>query len=233
MLRIEGLNVFYGDSPALRAIDLEVGEAEIVAVLGRNGVGKTTLLKAIMGLLPVRSGHIRFGDAEITNLPPYRVVRHGIGYVPQEREMFPGFTVYENLKIGGLETNGRELGRAIEEMCILFPLLRERSNQLGGTLSGGEQQILALARALVGRPRLLLLDEPTEGIQPSTIAYIVEKLLEINRRLGVSILLVEQNLAVAFRMAQRCYILEKGQVVVKGTPGTLRDDVIIKRHLTV
>jgi len=231
MLWVEGLDAFYGNSHVLRRIDLGVGEGEVVAVLGRNGVGKTTLLKSIMGLLHVRSGRIRLREADITNLPPYRIALHGIGYVPQEREIFPDFTVLENLKIGGLETNGRDLDRTIGEMCELFPLLGTRRNQLGGTLSGGEQQILALARALVGRPRLLLLDEPTEGIQPTTIAYIVEKLSEINRRLRVSILLVEQNLGVAFRLATRCYILEKGEVVATGTPDTLRDDAIIKKHL--
>ena len=223
MLRIEALEVCYGESRVLRGVTLEVPPNGVVCLLGRNGAGKTTLLKSIMGLLPARSGRVIFDGRDITALEPYRRARAGIAYVPQGREILPQLTVRENLLLGG------ELAERVFE---LFPALRNMLNRKGGDLSGGQQQQLALARALLSQPRLLLLDEPTEGIQPSIIDEIEDVLARIKAEARFSVLLVEQYFEFAWRLADYCYVLEKGAVAAQGTTADLGEDAA-RRHLTV
>ena len=231
MLEIEKLNVAYGESHILRNVDLEVASGQIVCLMGRNGVGKTTLLKSVIGLLGCRSGRIVLGGKEITKQSPYARARAGIGYAPQGREIFPQLTVHENLKVG-LEA-GRNGRRGIpSEVYDLFPVLKEMLRRRGGDLSGGQQQQLAIGRALVSHPRLLLLDEPTEGIQPSIILEIEAAIRKLRARGDVAILLVEQYLEFAGRLADSFCVMEKGVIVTRGPINELTEDVV-KRHLAV
>jgi len=227
MLELRGLNQFYGGSHTLRGIDLTVPAGTCTALLGRNGVGKTTLLRCLMGLLPVRSGRIAFDGKDIAHLTAYQRARLGIGYVPQGREIFPRLTVAENLAVGEAAA-GR--GRSIaprDELEALFPALRTMQKRRGGDLSGGQQQQLAIARALVARPRLLLLDEPTEGIQPSIVKDI-ERVLRVLLERGMTILLVEQYVDFAKSLAQHYAILSRGQVVDRGEVAKLNTEEV--RH---
>lgn len=229
MLDVHGLNVFYGDSQVLRKVHLAVPEGKVVCLMGRNGVGKTTLMKTIVGLLTPRSGRILFAGEEITSAPPYRRARHGIGYVPQGREILPNLTVEENLLIG-LEASG---GRVLPpEIYDLFPVLKTMLRRRGGDLSGGQQQQLAIGRALVSGPRLLLLDEPTEGIQPSIIKEIVAVIRRIRAEGKMAILLVEQYLSLVRDVADSFYVMEKGAIAAEGPVEKLTDDVV-RRYLTV
>jgi urea transport system ATP-binding protein len=212
MLEVENLNVFYGESHIIRGASLSVGKGEILNLLGRNGVGKTTLLKSIIGQLWPRSGEISFLGERIDCRQPYEVARKGIMYVPQGREIFPKLTVEENLKAAAV-CRGKAVSGVIFDY---FPFLKERLRQKGGTLSGGEQQMLAIARALAGGPKLLLLDEPTEGIQPSIVRNIREIICSIAEELSISILLVEQNIEFACSITNRCCIMEKGEIVYRG-----------------
>jgi len=231
MLEIRDLNQFYGGSHILHAIDLEVPQGTCTALLGRNGVGKTTLLRCLMGMLPVRSGSVIFAGKDITGLTPYQRARLGIGYVPQGREIFPRLTVRENLVVGeAAAVGGRQL-EPLEELEALFPGLKAMHSRPGGNLSGGQQQQLAIARALVARPKLLLLDEPTEGIQPSIIQEI-ERVLRVLLGRGMTILLVEQYLDFALSLAQHYAIFSRGAVVDRGRVADLRADEV-RRHLTV
>ncbi len=210
MLRLKDVWAGYGEMSILRGADLTVGECEVVAVLGRNGVGKTTLMKTIVGELKARRGTITFQGAEIGQQPSHARALRGIGYVPQGRQIFPRLTVLENLLVGAYAAN---TGRSrINEVLEDFPLLRPRLGQLGAGLSGGEQQILALARALIIRPKLLLLDEPSEGIQPSILDEIHEGLIRLKTKTGLSILLVEQNLEFASALADRSYLMDIGRI---------------------
>jgi urea transport system ATP-binding protein len=231
MLRIERLNVYYGESHILRDVDLEVPPGKIVCLMGRNGVGKTTLLKTVMGLLAARSGRLLLGDREITREQPFRRARLGVGYAPQGREIFPQLSIHENLLIGldGCRNGDRTIP---EEIFELFPVLREMLKRKGGDLSGGQQQQLAIARALVARPTLLLLDEPTEGIQPSIIQEIERAIRRLRERGTVGILLVEQYLDFAQRLADAFAVMEKGEIVKRGPIAELTPDVI-RRHLAV
>jgi urea transport system ATP-binding protein len=229
MLSIEGLDVAYGESQVLWGVDLEVGAGELVCLMGRNGVGKTTLLKAAMGLLPARHGSVSFDGVEITAWSPDRRARAGIGYVPQGREVFPHLTVEENLKVPLL---GCGRAAALDEPLELFPALRPLLARKGGVLSGGEQQMLAIGRALLTRPKLLMLDEPTEGIQPSIILEIEAALRRIKRDLGLAVLLVEQYLDFAERLADKYVIMAKGAVVAAGSAGELRVEMV-RQHLAV
>lgn len=231
ILSVEELHVFYGDSHILHGVTLSVGEREIVCVLGRNGVGKTTLLRGLMRLTSPRSGKVTFMDADISKLEPYQIAQLGISYVPQGREIFPDLTVRENLELGTITKANK--GHVSEIVFDLFPVLKDRLRQKGGTLSGGEQQMLAVARGLVAEPRLMLLDEPSEGLQPSLLQGLVPTLKNINKELGVAILLVEQNLDVVFALADRGYIMEKGQIVSEGGTEELCDDALIRRHLAI
>ena len=233
MLEIANLDVYYGESHILRQIDLSVAPGQMVCLIGRNGVGKTTLLKTIMGLLKPRTGTIHLGSNDITNLATDRRVRLGIGYVPQGREIIPRLTVKENLLLG-LEARpqGRTSQEEIpEEIFSLFPVLKTMLARMGGDLSGGQQQQLAIARALMGKPQLLLLDEPTEGIQPSIILEIEAAVRRIIEATGISVLLVEQHLHFV-RQADKYYAMQKGGIVAAGATSDLSQEVI-QRFLAV
>ena len=231
ILLVEDLHVLYGQSHILQGVTVSVAEGEIVCVLGRNGVGKTTLLRGLMRLTPPRSGRVSFLAKDISRLKPHQIARLGVSYVPQGRQIFPDLTVKENLELG---TVGRPSRSDETEMVFeIWPILKERLLQRGGTLSGGEQQMLAVARGLVAKPRLMLLDEPSEGLQPSLVPELVSTLRDVNESLGISILLVEQNLDMAFALASRGYIMEKGRMVVEGSVEDLGDDSIIRRHLAL
>ena len=230
MLTVRGLEQYYGGSHTLRSIDLEVPAGTCTALLGRNGVGKTTLLRCLMGELPVRRGTVELGGVDVTSLPSYGRARLGMGYVPQGREIFSRLTVSENLSVGESAARDREtVDRA--ELEELFPILHTMRNRRGGDLSGGQQQQLAIARALVSRPRVLLLDEPTEGIQPSTIKEIGRVLKALLAR-NMTIVLVEQYLDFALELAEHCAVLSRGEIVLRGRIAEL-DPAKVRRHLSV
>jgi urea ABC transporter ATP-binding protein UrtE len=218
----------------LVGVNLEVGEGEVVAVLGRNGMGKTTLLRTLMGLLPARGGSILWqrgqqDGQEISKLPAHLRARLGLGYVPQGRDIFPGLTVSENLRLGGMAV-GRNGNQRVQDVLKLFPMLSEKLTARGASLSGGQQQLLALARALVSGPRILLLDEPSEGIQPSILEQIVERIRTINKQEGIAVLLVEQNLQFAAALAERAYVMNKGAVVRELPIARIVEDPEIQRE---
>jgi urea transport system ATP-binding protein len=231
MLKVEKLNVYYGESHILRDVDLEVRPGQVVCLMGRNGVGKTTLLKTITGRLAARSGRVSLGEREVTKLPSFKRARLGVGYAPQGREIFGQLTVWENLLIGldGCRNGDRSVP---EEIFELFPVLKQMLKRKGGDLSGGQQQQLAIGRALVSKPTLLLLDEPTEGIQPSIIQDIERAIRRIRERGTVGVLLVEQYLDFAKSLADAFAVMEKGEIVTRGPIAELTPDVI-KRHLAV
>jgi len=230
MLSVRGLDQYYGGSHTLRSIDLEVPAGSCTALLGRNGVGKTTLLRCLVGELPVRRGTVELGGADVTPLPSYERARLGMGYVPQGREIFSRLTVSENLSVGETAAGG---GATVEraELEELFPILRTMRNRRGGDLSGGQQQQLAIARALISRPRLLLLDEPTEGIQPSTIKEIGRVLRRLLDQ-RMTLVLVEQYLDFALELAEHCVVLSRGEIVMRGRVHEL-DPGQVRRHLSV
>jgi branched-chain amino acid transport system ATP-binding protein len=232
MLVVADLQASYGASPVLDGISLEIARDEIVGIIGRNGVGKTALARAIVGLLPVGSGSITLDGEELTALPPYRRARRGLGYVPQGRMIFPDLTVAENLMVGA---DLAPDGAAMRITAILddFPRLRDRLRQRGGTLSGGEQQMLAIGRALAGNPKILLLDEPTAGIQPSIIDEIEQRLREINRVRPLPIMLIEQNIELVAALAARVYVMERGRLVAEISPAHLQDESIVRAYLAV
>jgi urea ABC transporter ATP-binding protein UrtE len=233
LLSVDNLHVFYGQSHILQGVTLSVDEGEMVCVLGRNGVGKTTLLRGLMRLTPPRSGTVSFDGTDLARLAPHQIANQGIAYVPQGRHIFPDLTVEENLQLGAVTKPGDNKEPDTSVVFQVFPVLKERLRQRGGTLSGGEQQMLALARGLVAEPRLMLLDEPSEGLAPGLLQDMVVALRDINRTLGLSVLLVEQNLDVAFELAHRGYIMEKGRMVLEGAVETLRDDELIRQHLAL
>jgi branched-chain amino acid transport system ATP-binding protein len=218
MLKVANLHAHYGKSHVLQGVNLTVNDGEAVAVLGRNGVGKTTTLKAIMGLLPPTDGTVQFNGVALNELPAFKVPAQRIGYVPQGRHIFPKLTVYENLCLG-LAKDPPEA--ELEPIFTQFPQLKERLKQLGGTLSGGEQQMLAIARCLVLNPQLLILDEPTEGIMPKLVVELRHEMQRINQG-GVSILLVEQNVPTALAVARRVYFMEKGRICHEATSEQLK-----------
>jgi branched-chain amino acid transport system ATP-binding protein len=221
MLEVERLQVAYGDATALWDVSLRVGEGELVSVVGPNGSGKTTLINAIAGLLPVRGGRLRFGGQDLTRLAPHAVSSHGIAIVPEGRRLFAGMTVEENLEIGGYAPGARGArGARLERVYAIFPVLRARRRQAAGTLSGGEQQMVALGRALMAGPRLLLLDEPSLGLAPAVVDHVFQ-VIEALHREGAAVLLVEQNVAKALGVASRAYVLAEGRVVSGGPPAEL------------
>jgi urea transport system ATP-binding protein len=231
MLRIAGLNQYYGGSHTLWDVDLDVAKGSRTCLMGRNGMGKTTLLKCIMGLLPMASGDIQFGDTRLGPLPVEARARLGIGYVPQGRDIFPQLTVEENLQVGlGVRPGG---ARSVPSHVFdLFPVLKQMLHRRGGDLSGGQQQQLAIGRALVLEPTLLVLDEPTEGIQPNIVHEIGDIILRLNRDLGLTVLLVEQKLPFAKRVASEFVVLDKGRCARKGPIADLSDEVV-RAHLSV
>ena len=231
MLKMENLNCSYGECQVLHNTSLEVNEGKLVGLIGRNGVGKTTTLKSIMGLVPHKSGSIHFYEANLSNIPPYQIPRMGISYMPQGRHLFPKLTVMENLKIPIVK--GELDKKVLEEIFEYFPRLKERLNQKAGTLSGGEQQMLAVGRALITKPKMMLMDEPMEGLMPLLVKLIAETVKTINEK-GTTILLVEQNLKTIKNICQGVYIMEKGSVVYEGTPSALESAIDIQeRYLGV
>jgi branched-chain amino acid transport system ATP-binding protein len=230
VLSIEGLETRYGNVTALKGVSLEVRPGEIVGVLGPNGAGKTTTLLTVIGLLKPAAGRIRFMDRDIAGLPPDRVVSAGIGLVPEGRWILASMSVRENLLMGAYSRRDGEAAVAheIDRVSEIFPILRERQGQRAGTLSGGEQQMLAIARALMARPRLLMLDEPTWGLAPLVIEEIMRVIKQLNEA-GTTILLVEQNARQALAVVQRCYVLEVGNVVFSGTPADLKGEPLLTR----
>jgi urea transport system ATP-binding protein len=232
MLTVERVDTYYGETRILKAVSLTIEPGEIVAVLGRNGAGKSTLLRSIMGLTPPRAGRILFKKGDITRLPTYAIAALGIGYVPQGKHIFPRLSVADNLRLGALMQ--RSATKVIpRELFEYFPILDERLAQLGGSLSGGEQQMLALARGLAGDPGLLLLDEPSESLQPSLVESIKTIVQRVRRERTVPILLVEQNLDFARALADRYYVLDNGLVVLEGDMRELTSEEVIKQHLSV
>lgn len=231
VLSVRGLRAGYGGKPVLQGVDLEVRRGEIVAVIGRNGVGKSTLMRALIGLLPPMAGEVRFAGSGIGALAPHQRARRGIGYVPQGRDVFPRLSVEENLRVG--EAMRRAGPAEYEHVWRTFPILRERRRQRAGTLSGGQQQQLAIGRVLVGRPSLLLLDEPSEGIQPSVVQDIARIIVSLNRDTGLTVVLVEQNLDMIRLMAQRCYVMDKGRITAELDSAELHDRAAMRRHLAV
>ncbi|HZU85058.1 MAG TPA: urea ABC transporter ATP-binding subunit UrtE [Polyangiaceae bacterium] len=231
MLEASDIHQFYGGSHTLRGASVSVQAGSCTCVMGRNGVGKTTLLRAIMGLVPVRSGSVSFAGRELSRADPSERARAGIGYVPQGREIFPALTVEENLRLGTLARGGR--ARDVPDLVFrLFPVLRTMMRRRGGDLSGGQQQQLAIARALTLSPRCVILDEPTEGIQPSIVHELGEVIRRLYQEEKMSVLLVEQKLPFARRVAERFFLMERGSIVASGDMGSLSDD-LVKRHLAV
>ena len=231
LLAIKGLNQAYGGSRTLWDIDIEVQPGSRMCLMGRNGMGKTTLLKCVMGLIPVLSGQIKFGDADLLSGPAEIRARLGIGYVPQGREIFPQLTVQENLEVG-LTARRDGKGGIPEQVFELFPVLKQMLGRRGGDLSGGQQQQLAIGRALVLSPTLLILDEPTEGLQPSIVQEIGDIILKLNSEAGMTVMLVEQKLLFARRVASEFLILEKGRCVAGGAIEDLSDEHV-REHLAV
>ncbi|GLK75355.1 ABC transporter ATP-binding protein [Methylopila jiangsuensis] len=230
MLKVEDLHAYYGKSHVLRGVNLHVKPGEAVGLLGRNGVGKTTTMKAIMRLMPSASGHVTFDGAPLDGVDPFRVAPLGLGIVPQGRRLFPKLTVYENLCLGLAKDPPAE---GLSDIFARFPRLKERLTQLAGTLSGGEQQQLAIARCLVMNPKMILFDEPTEGIMPKLVAQIRRQIREINKT-GISVLLVEQNIKTAIEICDRIYIMEKGEICFEGPAEALKNDQnIVHRYLGV
>jgi branched-chain amino acid transport system ATP-binding protein len=228
VLRVDDLHVFYGQIHALKGVTLEVERGEIVALLGNNGAGKTTTLKTISGLLAPRRGSVTLESEVLGVMPPHEVVRKGIAHVPEGRRIFNRLTVRENLVMGAYLRHDRRIDDDMKRTFALFPRLEERLTQVAGTLSGGEQQMLAIARALMASPRLLLLDEPSMGLAPVLVEQIFEIIDDINRQ-GTTILLVEQNAAMALSIADRAYVLETGAIVLAGTAADLAANADVKR----
>jgi urea transport system ATP-binding protein len=231
MLKIRALDQYYGESHTLWDLNIDVPEGECTCVMGRNGVGKTTLMECIMGLLPLRGGAMEFDGTDLATLPAERRANLGIGYVPQGRQIFPLLTVEENLQIG-LPARRDRVRQIPEFIYELFPVLKEMRDRRGGDLSGGQQQQLAIGRALVLDPKLLILDEPTEGIQPNIVQEIGDIIRRLNRDIGLTVLLVEQKLPFARKVADRFTILDRGRLAASGTMDQLTDD-LVHEYLTV
>jgi branched-chain amino acid transport system ATP-binding protein len=221
ILEINDLHAGYGRIPVLSGISFAVGEREVIGVLGHNGMGKTTLLKTLIGQVPLSSGTIRFAGADISTVPSFRRARAGMGYVPQGRAIFPNLTVYENLRMGFVENGVNSEENVVKDILARFPRLDSLVERQGSTLSGGEQQILAVARCLCGQPKLLLLDEPTEGIQPSIVEEILEILIGLHRHQGLAIVVVEQSLDFIRRLSDRILLIEKGMIMGEVLPEAL------------
>jgi branched-chain amino acid transport system ATP-binding protein len=217
ILRVSGVHTFYGHIEALKGIDMEVNRGEIVTLIGANGAGKSTLLMTICGTPRAREGSIEFDGTDITRRPTFEVMQMGIAQSPEGRRIFPRMTVMENLRMGALNTPPQHFEADLKRVCEMFPILQKRINQRGGTLSGGEQQMLAIARALMGRPRLLLLDEPSLGLAPLIVKQIFGIIKEINEQQGVTVFLVEQNANHALRLAHRGYVMVNGKITLSGT----------------
>jgi branched-chain amino acid transport system ATP-binding protein len=234
LLRVENIDTYYGLSHILQGISLEVENREIVTLVGRNGAGKTTTLKSILGITPIRLGRIWLREVDISALPTHVIIQKGISYVPEERRIIPGLTVRENLKLALLKSKNRDREEEmIDRVAQYFPVLKDRLNQQGTSLSGGEQQMLAIARGLVTDPDIMLVDEPTEGLMPLLVEMIAEIIQNINQT-GVTVLLVEQNVEMALSISHRAYVIDEGKIQSSGTAkDILADEDIQRRYLTV
>jgi branched-chain amino acid transport system ATP-binding protein len=227
MLEVRDLHAYYGKSHILHGVRLEVGPGECVSLIGRNGVGRSTTIRAIMGMVDA-AGSVRFKGDEILGLRTYQIAHRGLGYVPESRDIFPTLTVRQNLELG-MKTRGKTGRWSARDMYRLFPRIAERADTPAGVLSGGEQQMLTLARTLMGDPDLVMVDEPTEGLAPQIVELVAELFREIKRR-GVAILLVEQKLAIALDLSERLYVMGHGQIVFEGSPAELRANALIRRE---
>jgi ABC-type branched-subunit amino acid transport system ATPase component len=231
-LRTEKLTAGYGDITVLREVSLNVDVGEIVGILGRNGMGKTTLIRCLAGLIVPTAGSIIFNDQDVTALQPYERARRGFTTIVQGRGVFPQMTVAENLEMGRI-ASGRGGENRLDEVLTYFPRLQERMGQQAGTMSGGEQQMLAIGRGLMANPKLMLLDEPSDGIMPSLVTQIAEILVQINQRENMTIIIVEQNVPMVFKMSKHCLILEKGRIVAEGAPNQLSSSNIMQEYLAI
>lgn len=232
-LELQDVNVYYGDSHIVQGASLFVSEKEVVSLLGRNGVGKTTTLKSIMGLVPARRGSIKFNREEISKAPPYKIARKGIGYVPEDRRIFPDLTVKEHLNIALRRNVRNRIVNGIDDIYGYFPILKDRQSNKGSQLSGGEQQMLAIARALISNPTLLILDEPSEGLAPLIVATITDVIVNI-KNIGLSVLLTEQKIEMVISISDRYYIMEKGMICYEGTTEQLSQNTdVVKKYLGV
>ena len=230
LLAVEEIHTYYGEAHILQGVSLTVGEGEVVTLIGRNGAGKTTTLRSIMGIARPRQGRVRLRGDDVTALGTHEIARRGIAWIPEERRVLPNLTVLENLRLGMLGARGNNGGTAVlDEVFEYFPRLRERIDHGGRFLSGGEQQMLAIARGLVSRPTVMLVDEPTEGLAPLLVRNLTEILAAINRR-GTTILLVEQTLEVAMALSHRLYVMDQGRIQFEGTPDALRRDPTIQQR---
>lgn len=227
MLHVENIRAGYGRTEVLHGVSLDLPQGDMVAVLGRNGVGKTSLLKAIIGEIPLTSGSVKLAERDFSKSGAHMRARGGIAYVPQGREIFPQLSVLDNLRVAAYATRKKDWTETLETVMDEFPVLREKSGQAGGSLSGGQQQILALGRALMTTPRVLLLDEPSEGIQPSIVDQIAQTIGRINRERGITVIVVEQNLDFASKIADQAYLMDKGEIV----RSLSTDDVVNDRDL--
>ena len=227
MLRLDKLHAFYGKSHVLHGVTLQVAPGEIVALLGRNGSGRSTTAKAVMGLVDTQ-GTATWKGTSLAGLKPYEIAHRGIAYVPENRDIFPRLTVHQNLQLGQ-KSGARSPRWTFEDMYKMFPRLRERQHTEAGVLSGGEQQMLALCRSLMGDPELIIIDEPTEGLAPKIVEQVAEYLLALKAR-GLSVLLIEQKLTIALQISQRCVVMGHGRVVFEGTPGELKADAGMRRE---
>ena len=226
LLEVRDLHAFYGKSHVLHGVNLRVGRGEIVSLLGRNGVGRSTTVKAMMGQLDA-TGSVVFNDEQILGLPAFRIAHKGLGYVPESRDIFPTLTVEQNLLLGEKKTKASRW--SIDDMYQMFPRLRERQHTQAGVLSGGKQQMLTLCRTLMGDPDLIMIDEPTEGLAPKIVELVAEYLLALKAH-GISVLLVEQKLDIAMKISERVYVMGRGTIVFEGTPAQLRENAIVRKE---
>jgi branched-chain amino acid transport system ATP-binding protein len=229
ILTVEDVHTYYGEAHILQGVSLRLEEGEVVTLIGRNGAGKTTTLRSIMSIARPSRGRVTLRGADLTRLPTHEIVRRGIAWVPEERRILPNLTVLENLRLGMLGARGGGADGALDEVFDYFPRLRERVEQRGQLLSGGEQQMLAIARGLVARPSVMLVDEPTEGLAPIIVRNLTEILARINQR-GMTLLLVEQTLEVAMALSHRLYVMDQGRIQFEGTPDALRHDPTIQQR---
>ncbi len=233
LLEVRDVRAGYGATPILQGVNFSIQKGEIAAIIGRNGVGKTTLMKCLIGLLPVMAGRILYDREEVTAQPANLRARRGIGYIPQGRGIFPRLSVAENLTMGEMVGADKSSRLHSELVDRYFPILATRRSQRAGTMSGGEQQQLAIGRALIGGPDLVLLDEPSEGIQPSIVHEIAENMKKLNAEIGLTVLFVEQNIDMIMSMAQRCYVMEKGAIVDEIAPSDLANDAVMRKYLAI